>query len=421
MVFGTSTGAGYGLFAIRPIAASTPLFAIPPKALLNSLTLAPHYPPCKPKLTCTQIVTLHLLLHRPVNGRPSSDPLFGPYISVLPTDFDSHPLTWLWKKEHGSSISPEAQLIEVLPPRILEKLDKMANLFEVDWNVVKAYLQANATSVLLARPASNDPNALERDYLWAWLNTNTRCVYHRLMKTRSSPDNMTLCPILDFANHTANSPHTMPKPTNGEIWDTGPLGKKTGEQFILLAPSTAPTAVGDEIYLRYEVTFSEELELQGPIESLFKGRGEIGQWMKECLIAEGYWGNWTLHSTPKPAHPSYRLITSFRLYHILPLSANTVPANSEQLLNRWRDTTLGKQPCISTENEILWRKTLLELCQSVLSEGEAGIEKIQRVEDDNGNTRTWFEAAKGSIEMLWREETRVAAATIRSLEDNEEF
>lgn len=125
---------------------------------------------------------------------------------------------------------------------------------------------------------------------------------------------MTLCPILDFANHTAISPHTMPKPTNGEIWDTGPLGKKTGEQFILLAPSTAPTAVGDEIYLRYGMhsnatlfaeygfvmasdeqseTFSEELELQGPIESLFKGRGEVGQWMKECLIAEGYWG-WVL-------------------------------------------------------------------------------------------------------------------------------
>lgn len=57
----------------------------------------------------------------------------------------------------------------------------------------------------------------------------------------------------------------------------------------------------------------------------------------------------------------------------------------------------------------------------MLSKGEAGIEKMQRVEDDNGNAQTWFEAAKNSIEMLWREETRVAAAIIRSLEDNEEF
>lgn len=141
IVFGTTTGAGYGLFAIRPIAASTPLFTIPPKALLNSLTLSPHYPPSKPRLTCTQIVTLHLLLHRPKNGQPSSDPLFGPYISVLPEKFDSHPLTWLWQKEHDISVSsPEAQLIDALPPRILGKLDKIANLFEVDWNVVKAYL-----------------------------------------------------------------------------------------------------------------------------------------------------------------------------------------------------------------------------------------------------------------------------------------
>ena len=131
--------------------------------------------------------------------------------------------------------------------------------------------------------------------------------------------------------------------------------------------------------------------------------------------------DWTLHSTPKPAHPSYRLITSLRLYHILPLSAYTIPTNPEQLIDRRRDTTLGKQPCISAENEILWRKTLLEVCEGVLSKSQAGIEKIQRVADDDGKAQTWFEAAKKSIEMLWREEMRVAAAVIQSLEDNEEF
>ena len=90
-------------------------------------------------------------------------------------------------------------------------------------------------------------------------------------------------------------------------------------------------------------------------------------------------------------------------------------------IDRWRDMTLGKQPCISAENEILWRKTLLEVCEGVLSKSQAGIEKIQRVADDDGKAQTWFEAAKKSIEMLWREETRVAAAVIQSLEDNEEF
>lgn len=128
------------MFALRPIEPSTPLFTIPAKALLNSLTLAPHYPPSHPKLTCTQFVSLHLLLNRPSKGQASSDPLFGPYISVLPQDFDSHPLTWLWKKEHTKENLLEVQLIEVLPSRILAKLDKIGNLFEIDWNSIKTYL-----------------------------------------------------------------------------------------------------------------------------------------------------------------------------------------------------------------------------------------------------------------------------------------
>jgi hypothetical protein len=135
------TGAGYGLFATRTIAPSTPLFNIPAKALMNSLTLAPHYPSPPKGFTCTQYVALHLMIHRPKDAQAATDPLFGPYISVLPREFDAHPLTWLWKHEHGAPTnSLQSQLLGTLPPRIMSKLDKMSNLFEVDWNTTKKYL-----------------------------------------------------------------------------------------------------------------------------------------------------------------------------------------------------------------------------------------------------------------------------------------
>lgn len=132
--------------------------------------------------------------------------------------------------------------------------------------------------------------------------------------------------------------------------------------------------------------------------------------------------DWTMYSAPAPAHPSYRLITALRLYHIIPLSAEVIPPNSEQLLDQWRNTTLGHQDTISIENERLWRGTLLKLCEDVVRIGEAGVKRTCMV----GNISAPASAfpvgyAKVSIEALWKEETTVATAVMRSLENNEEF
>lgn len=125
---------------------------------------------------------------------------------------------------------------------------------------------------------------------------------------------MTLCPILDFANHTTKPPYTTPEPTRAELWDTGPSSsKKFGDKFVLLSPSnvTGPT---EELYLRYglhssatlfseygfvshldfaeqsDETLGGQLDLGGVIEDLFARRGVVGSWMKDVLVEEGYWG-----------------------------------------------------------------------------------------------------------------------------------
>ena len=134
-------GAGYGLFAKNLIEPSSRLFTIPSSALLNSLTLSPHYPQTHPKLTCTQYISLHLFLHRPVSGYPSPDPLFGPYISVLPKNFDSHPLTWLWRQQCGRTESNiEIQLLDALPSQIMLKLNRVLDLFKKDLTRIQDYL-----------------------------------------------------------------------------------------------------------------------------------------------------------------------------------------------------------------------------------------------------------------------------------------
>ena len=134
-------GAGYGLYATRPIPPSTPLFTIPASALLNVLTLTPHYPGSEQALTAVQLISLHLALHRPKAGECSSDPLFGAYISVLPEDFTFHPLTWLRKRVHGTvDVDHETSLLNRLPLSVIRKLKDASDKFEADWKRVSDYL-----------------------------------------------------------------------------------------------------------------------------------------------------------------------------------------------------------------------------------------------------------------------------------------
>ncbi|PPQ78094.1 hypothetical protein CVT25_015628 [Psilocybe cyanescens] len=435
----SSPGAGYGLFSLRSIEPSAPLFSIPAQALLNSLTLAPHYPSTRPKLTCTQAVSLHLMLHRSVDGH-SSDPLFGPYISVLPNNFDSHPFSWLWKKRHDpDSLSLDTQLANILPRRILEKLDKMTLLFEEDWKRTQDYLRNNPT--LLDKKTGT---RIEEDYLWGWLNVNTRCVYHRLAKTRSDGDNMTLCPILDFANHTTKPPYTTPETTRAELWDTGPSAKKKfGDNFVLLSPSSAASPA-EELYLKYgahssatlfseygfvsnpdpaeqsDETLGGQMDLGSVIEHLFERRGVVGSWMKDVLIEEGYWGDWTLHSSPAPAHPSYRLITTLRLYHLVPRYTQSIPSNVDAYLQDWRDTILGKKYIISKENESLWRGTLKKICESIVNDAVEGLGRTAAIDGSEGSPE-WLDSSRTFVSWLWQEEIDVSTSVIGSLDQNEEF
>jgi hypothetical protein len=141
--------AGIGLFSRRAIPPSTPLFTIPARALLNSKSLAPHYPP---GLTAVQLIALHLTRYRAL---PIKDPLFGPYISTLPREFDSHPLTC---HVHDPAVSRQ-----LLPPSIANALAHLHSRYLHDWHAVCVGQRDNLH-------LDRGDEALQCDFLWAWLN-----------------------------------------------------------------------------------------------------------------------------------------------------------------------------------------------------------------------------------------------------------
>ncbi|RXW24145.1 hypothetical protein EST38_g1708 [Candolleomyces aberdarensis] len=440
---------GYGLFALKDLPPSTPLLTIPAAALLNSITLAPHYQKANPQLSSVQIISLHLLLHRPSAGKSSLDPLFGPYISVLPVNFDTHPLAWYWKRRRGAD-SPGIWLLDQLTPFVKRDLERIANTFQADWERVRSYLRKRPDVLKTATNPNaqrllSDPESVDDDYLWAWLNVNTRCIYYRIKETKSDPDNLTLCPILDFANHSSVEPSMIPRAFSADIWDMAP-SKNAAEEMVLVSPSQKTVRAAEQFYLRYgyhsneflfvEYGFSSAISEQGilrgdehndidaspVVEDLFKSQGDLGEWMKERLLEEGYWGGWTLHSAPAPAHPSYRLITALRLYHAFPAGAAKLESttDSEAILDVWRGVVSGERASISDENEALWRETLLQLCQKI--EGEAAsrvasLPSLAKSRDDDGTV----EAMLPCIISLWNEEKYIARAVLQSIRDDVSF
>jgi hypothetical protein len=60
---------------------------------------------------------------------------------VLPTEFDSHPLTWLWRQQHRRTESNfEIQLLDALPSQIMLKLNRILGLFKKDLTRIQDYL-----------------------------------------------------------------------------------------------------------------------------------------------------------------------------------------------------------------------------------------------------------------------------------------
>ncbi|KAG2132498.1 uncharacterized protein EDB93DRAFT_1176375 [Suillus bovinus] len=394
---------------------------------MNIRTLKSLHPTSGPTpLTATQMISLHLYINRPHGSEDSLDSHYGPYISTLPREFDSHPLTWIVQSKRGMETGG-VPLLKYLPSSVYASLVKLHDRFYQDWDAVRVYLQTANSYISSKYDAYLDHNDVSTsNYLWAWLNVNTRCIYYRLKASREDPDNLTLCPILDFANHTPNGLHSMiPAPSEADIWDAAPV-KPTG--FGFLSPADASVQEGEEIFLAYgahpsrtlfieygfvnkllsnvEIT-DGEVDVQDVVESLILDH-KSGVFVKSVLQDKGYWGDWILYCSAESAQPSWRLITALRL-HCLIVSNHTMHHNAIQ---PWCDVIAGKREMISDGNELAWKELLITICDTIITKAQASLDTLESEGAEYGHSGSdgWLAWMCENIRTLWREELSVAAA-----------
>jgi hypothetical protein len=83
-----------------------------------------------------QLLSLHLFLTIPEGEQDTSDDTFGPFISILPREFDSHPLTWAVLKK----LAIGSAMLDLLSPSITRLIVDVERRFWEDWHSVLNYM-----------------------------------------------------------------------------------------------------------------------------------------------------------------------------------------------------------------------------------------------------------------------------------------
>lgn len=142
------------------------------------------------------------------------------------------------------------------------------------------------------------------------ITVNTRCIYYRLKHAKTDPDNLTMCPILDFANHTPGQAHMTPVPSNSDIRNAAPTDS-IGDGLKFISPDNVKIEENDEILLTYGLHSNKTLFVEYGFVNLFSKngpspRGEVDvqdlaekyvfidvrlrESARVALVSEGYWG-----------------------------------------------------------------------------------------------------------------------------------
>ncbi|CAH1758259.1 2762_t:CDS:10 [Entrophospora sp. SA101] len=212
------------------------------------------------------------------------------------------------------------------------------------------------------------------EFLWGWLNVNTRCVYMEETSQSSNDfrkeNNIAIAPMLDFINHSndAKIKGEFNKFNKSYEITTYDSIKKGQQVFINYGPH-------DNYFLliEYGEVFEIELEEQ---EKIMK---------HETLKNEGFLGDYTIHKS----YASFRLLNSLRLL----FSKN----NSE--IQEWKQVIRGNREIINENNERLINDWLEKICNRKIQE----INQILNDIDKSEKEKTQMKHLIKNIKSIWLE------------------
>ncbi|GAA6063245.1 hypothetical protein JCM10212_000347 [Sporobolomyces blumeae] len=313
---------------------------------------------------------------------------------------------------------------------VRKRVEDVEKRFSDDWTVVREFWKTHHLA---------DEDFGFFDFVLAWINCNTRCIYLDVNSHRKE-DNLTLAPVIDMINHFP-SLETKPTPTSSSKLpgavrgsssssSSSSPGTLTGLTFSSPARSSSDPRLRrdaelgfsygghDDAMLLAEYGFVigsgenpyNSVDVDRYVEALFDAQGEEGEWKKGVLNDEGYWGDMTFQSNPPSA--SWRVLTSLRLLH---LRLSPPFLTSSPVLNPLYSVLSGESDVISPLNETKVQRTVGAIADSVRTECLDGLKRIEairarwRAEEGDKvlvDQDEWDSLAM--VEKVWRGELEIA-------------
>ncbi|KAK6462063.1 hypothetical protein DFJ63DRAFT_139510 [Scheffersomyces coipomensis] len=216
---------GRGINSIQKINRSETILRIPPSFLLNTNTVIAHISKHNDSITLTE--PYYLSLYTPYNNpsdkitkfysllslpelleltsfqllslyitlekKRQSNSFWKPFINMLPdiSDFTLTPLVWQVCK-----VPNYEQLLKLLTKSTKDHADKVYQRFINDYDIIKQLVISK-----LGEDEVDEYIPIE-SVLWSWLCINSRCLYMTLPQSKTTADNFTLAPYVDFLNHS---------------------------------------------------------------------------------------------------------------------------------------------------------------------------------------------------------------------------
>ncbi|KAL1410957.1 hypothetical protein Q8F55_001900 [Vanrija albida] len=449
---------GRGLFVDQAVQPSENLLVIPAPSLLNPLTLqksalntippelfpvaaSSSSPPRRssngtPRLTTTQLLTLHNALTRDPKQRHKSE--WQVFMDSLPGFRPWHPLTWVIPSSDDAEQDEWwTRLYECLSESVKIKIAEVKKRYEDDRAVVRNVL-ANEEPF---RSQGIDKELSDEVILWAWLNVNTRTVSMPLglaepVDAKWPVNNHSFIPLLDMINHSSLNSVVCPKPESLPSSSVSKRVVKTargpGRQLNAhLIPGKIDQAVfaplrgleaGEEVMFMYgphsnallfaEYGFTEVDDASDPLQWP-NGDIDVSPWVyklwedgggtddkRDVLDDAGLWGHNKLLSNSGEPAPSIGLMSTLCVLHSSLESNITV------------DTLRTRN--FSRTTKMAARRALARICEAVLSDAadaREDLDEIAPLASDDAKRQ-----AVRTSRALLREEEHIAKGVLELVE-----
>jgi len=149
-----------------------------------------------------------------------------------------------------------------------------------------------------------------------------------------------------------------------------------------------------------------------------------------------YWQNWSIHTQPSPAHPSYRLLTVLRLI-CLPAAAHasilrdpsSTPSDprlpwepfADDTLDRWKATALGLTDSVSDHNERRIREILASICIQLQELSHITLAQLDEDRILKKACESWASHGSSCVRELWSEVRDVSTQVHQSITRGVDF